>query len=152
MKNSLGFEPILCFARNARQTPEEVFDMLQDRMMTLLGRAYAEHGIGKCLWMPEDKASKQEVATIADWQSSSMILGTEDFDRLGGAVNLSMSDVLGRPRIPARVQEAVLKRIKPETPGLNPVVSFVTLAAFDQIEEMVKQRRAMAETQKETER
>ena len=148
MSGHSGFDPILCFARDESQTPDEVFDMLQERMMTLLGKTYSDKGVGSFRWVPDGVASQDELAAIADWQASSMILATEDFDRLGGKFGLSMADVLGRPRIPKAYQDAVRRKVRIKGSCLDPVVSFVTLAAFDQIDEMARQRKDMAASHK----
>ena len=148
MGENCGFEPILCFARNARQTPDEVFDMLQERMMALLGKAYADKGMGTCVW--DGKASEEESGALSDWQASSVLLTAEDFDRLGAPLGLSMADVLGRPRVPKAYGDAIARRIKASRDaGIDPVACFVTLSAFDRIGDMVADRKAMSETQRE---
>lgn len=141
------FDPLLCFARNPRQTPEEVFDMLQERMITLLGIKYAEKG-ADLYCMSDDQVDKAKMLAISDWQTSTLCLDTGDFDRLGTKVGLSITDVLGRPRMTQFQKEAISKAVgQHDDISLDPTIAFVTLAVFDRIDDMVREQRAMTETQ-----
>jgi len=137
------FEPLLCFARYPTQTPDEVFDMLQERMMTMLGYAYAEKGISFLNWTPDSPVSYSEMDAISYWHSTPMTLSTEDFDRLGKSVDLSMADVLGTPKVEPYMHKAIAKSLDvPDDSGsLDPVVSLITLAVFDRFNEIARQRQ-----------
>ena len=149
--STLEFDPILCFARNPRQTPDEVFDMLQERMMTLLGKAYSDKGVGLCNWVGVEQADETELAALADWQASSLVLDSFDFERLGAQTGLSMVDVLGRPKVTPEQRKAVLNAVVQNDGGsFDPVIAFVTLSVFERIDEIARERRGMAETQRIT--
>ena len=150
MRHVEGFDPILCFARNDHQTVDEVFDMLQERMMTLLGKVYIDNGVGICYFVDESQASKEEIATILDWQTSSILLSPGDFERMGGDFGLTMLDVLGHPKISDAIKKVIASKFKPQGDGtIDPVQALVTFAAFDKIDEMVKERKSITEAHRE---
>lgn len=146
MPNANKFEPILCFSRNPMQTPEDVFDMLQERMITMLGCAYSEKGLSLINWTPASAATYAEADALSGWQTSSVILDADDFDRLGEPVNLSMADVLGTPRIDKGLKKEIESQlnIEPVTEGLDPVTIFIALAAFEYVDEIAKRRKTMS--------
>lgn len=149
------FNPLLCFARRPTQTPEEVFDMLQERMITMLGHSYYEKGINLINWSPRCSASFSEIEEISDWQNSNLVLTVKDFDRLGECVGLSITEVLGYPNISEKnKKEIVIQFTKNdqskdfsnseyEINGFDPASVFVILSSLDLIDEMAIQLKEL---------
>jgi hypothetical protein len=139
-----GFEPILCFAINQHQTPEEVFEMLQHRMVTMLGYEYYRNGISLINWKPDHDATLEEMELIVNWYETDPAFKVEDFDRLGECVNLSIADVLGQPRIEPSDRRAIEKSFmgndNDDPDFIDPVVTFVVLSALEKIDELAEQK------------
>ena len=147
-----GIDPLMCFARSPTQTPDEVFVMFQERMMTLLGYAYATHGFCLTNWTPFSDASKSEIEAIMDWHHFTMGMTCKDFDRLGEKVDLSMKDVLGRPILTSAQYIGIQHQFGPfdQKEGMfDPVLAAVALMAMDRIDDIARHYAAMAETQKQ---
>lgn len=138
-----GFEPILCFARNSTQTPEEVFEMLQERMTTALGISYFHKGISLFNWKPENAATLDEMEVLSDWQHSHLTLTVPDFDRLGEPVDLSIGDILGSPKIWEDQKRELMKQFddNDDPDFIDPVITFVILSAIETIDEMAKNKK-----------
>jgi len=152
------FNPLLCFARRASQTPEEVFDMLQERMITMLGHSYYEHGINLINWSPDSSATFDEIEKISNWQNSSLILSVKDFDRLGECVGLSITEVLGYPNISEEQSNEIDKQLEQgtdpdgfsredyKTNGFEPSSVFVILSSLDILDDMAIQMQELEKT------
>lgn len=133
-----NFNPLLCFASEASQTAEEVFNMLQDRMETLLKYAYNKdkqgqgHGC-RCL----DKNINHAILSKITNEPHSVILDSREFEALGSPFHLSMPDVMGTPHIPENYRRSIMQGIK-ECGSLDPAAALVSFAALDQFDAMAK--------------
>lgn len=137
------FDPLLCFARTKDQTADEVFDMLQERMKTMLGVHVQED----CKKYPVsfEKVNPSIVMHLTDWRRTGMVIGVDDFDAIGKKYGLSMADVLGSPVIHQADRKEISKAFEgTDSPGLDPVAAFVTLATFDRLEWITAQRKEIA--------
>lgn len=149
------FNPLLCFARRPTQTPEEVFDMLQERMITMLGHSYYEKGINLINWSPRCSTSFSEIEEISDWQNSNLVLTVKDFDRLGECVGLSITEVLGYPNVSEQHKKEIDLQITEndqsqgfsnseyDRNGFDPASIFVILSSLDIIDEMATQLKEL---------
>ena len=94
-KESNQFDPLLCFARTEDQTPDEVFDMVQERMKTLIGKAIS---------FPKDSKGKicdglLELSDLWDWSHGDQPINTSDFFMVGKNFGIGIEDVLGTPTV-----------------------------------------------------
>lgn len=136
------FEPLLCFARNNHQTPDEVFDMLQERMITMLGYAYQKRQTTSA-----SDATSIEMPRLTQWRRGQALLNVKEFDKIGEPIGLSIADVLGFPNIDPACRKSIEQQINVSTHhGLDYVAAYVTIAALDSIDLMVAQRRDMIDT------
>lgn len=148
MSHKKQLNPVLCFARKENQTQEQVLEMIQERMITMLGCSYYDKGIGIFNWNPSSKATYEEIEAITDWQHSSLALSVKDFDRLGEAVGLSITEVLGYPNISPEHQSELEKQLPMDETqigefnanGFDPVSVYVILSTLDEIDNFVTQK------------
>jgi hypothetical protein len=151
MNQKQPINALLCFSRQETQTPEEVFEMIQERMITMLGCSYYQKGIGIFNWNPNSKATYEEIEAITDWQHSSIDLTVKDFDRLGEVVGLSITEVLGYPHISPEYKEQIENQLSGEmnqvsdfdTNGFDPAAIFVILSTLDEIDDFVTQKKIL---------
>lgn len=132
-----NFDPILCFARSEDQTPDEVFDMIQERMKTLLGNVISgreSNVVGMC--------DGDEFEELKNWNRGKAALSTNDFYRLGGGYGLEVADVLGKPKIAERDRQEILSQFEKNGTQLDAAIAYVTLATMDRIDEMAKERKS----------
>lgn len=137
----VDFDPLLCFARSAQQTPDEVFDMLQERMKTMLGLKLQEERCSGSSGKNSSPASKK----LIDWRRSSDIISAKEFDKVGQKYGLSMADVLGCPVIRPEDRKEIAKSfVHTDSKGFDPVAVLVTLTVFDRLEWISETRKMVA--------
>lgn len=139
------FDPLLCFARSKHQTPDEVFDMLQERMRTIVGTSLASKGDEYEKWLvSKTNIGWPSVGSIKDWQHGDLIFDSNCFDAFASYLGVSIADVMGTPVIAEDDQLIIGKTIgSTSEAGLDPVSIFVVLAALDRIDEIAEDRRQL---------
>jgi len=132
MDNSLS--AIMFFARHPTQTPDEVFNMLQERMIAMLWCKYFLCG-----------STYQADQWLSNWQKDIIVLSTDDFERLGAPVNLSINDVLGKPDISPSLRHEIERQLDtpPIQDGIDPVLALIMLSFFEEFNTMAKLRKEL---------
>jgi len=155
-KSSRHFDALLCFARSNLQTPDEVFDMIQERMRMAIGTALKELSEYNLMYnLAQYEAwfkaqSTNESPTIDDlksWHCGEVLFKTKFFDAnihfLNGG---SIADVMGVPSI-SQIDRLNISQVVADGKDskIDPVAAFVVLAALNRIDEIVDERKAMLE-------
>jgi hypothetical protein len=143
-ESKIEFQPLFCFARSKDQNEKEIFDMIQDRMRTLLGYAFTKNEITS-ISTPDSDSLCNLIADLPVWQQSTEVWTVKDFEEVGKNFKLSMADVLGHPNISEADYKTVadaLECSKQEKTTIDPVLAFVVLSSLERIDELVELQRA----------
>ena len=148
------FNALMCFASSDQQTPDDVFNMIQERMRTVVGIALNTIGdeyekrLASCV-----SSGFPSVESLKDWHHGEILFSPKCFDEAAASLRLSTADVLGAPSISDTdwfaIQKAwTFQSRKDEAPldynGLDPAAIFVIFLTLDEIDNKVQERQKIS--------
>ena len=98
-RTRLTFDPLRCFVKPG-QTAEELFDDIQERMKTMIGVGLSKLKPEEIqLLVKSNDIAPTLISELAHWQQSGVLINSEDFDKFACVLSISISDVLGYPKV-----------------------------------------------------